>query len=246
MEQGKAHASRPADRDPGPFEELDWPTQLQAHVVRPATRGDPRPRLHGYDVLGDLARHYGLADQVLLTLTGELPTRAQARAFEVALMAWAPIPISEAPAHAAAIARLSGTPTRGLLGLGATGLAEQARDVVARHRDLLRLVEQGSVQELPSALAARSQGDRDQVSLLRQALPEGFEVPGLDRDPALETALVLVLATCGLRRPWQMETALVMARLPALAAEAHAHKPGDIGSYPMNLPPFRYEEPGDA
>lgn len=245
MEKSKARSSKPAVGDPGPFEELDWPAQLQAHVVCPATEEDPRPTLHGYDVLGDLARHYGLADQMLLALTGELPTQVQARAFEVALMVWAPIPISEAPVHAAVLARLSGTPTRGLLGLGATGLAEQARDVLARHGDLLRRMETGPLQDLPPELTARSDAERESVSLLRRALPEGFDAPGLDCAPSPETALLLVLAACGLRHSWQMETVLVLARLPALAAETRAHRPGDLASYPMNLPPFHYQEPNN-
>jgi len=242
MTEDSAHPSRPATEDQGPFEDLDWPTRLRAHVVQPA---EPRPRLHGYDVLGDLARHYGLADQVLLTLTGELPTEIEARALEVALMAWAPVPISEAPVHAAVITRISGAPTRGLLGLGAVGLAEQARDVVARHKRILRQVAEGSVPEIPSELAAHTKAEQAQISLFQQALPAPMETPWTGQNPRLETAVVLVLAACGLRQPWQMETALMLARLPALAAEAHAHRPGDIGSYPMNLPPFRYEEPAD-
>ncbi|MFI5302192.1 MAG: hypothetical protein ACHREM_29225, partial [Polyangiales bacterium] len=61
----------------GPVESQPWPTQLDAHVVTPGAR----PRMHGYDVEGELARSGSLAEIGLLATTGELPSAA-ARAAE--------------------------------------------------------------------------------------------------------------------------------------------------------------------
>ena len=80
----------------GPLDAAEWPEKLTARVV---TAG-ARPRLHGYDVEADLARHYSFTEMVLLSLTGNLPTAQEARAFDVALQFAAPVSVQEAPTHA--------------------------------------------------------------------------------------------------------------------------------------------------
>ena len=56
----------------------EWPDTLAAHVVDDC-EGAP-PRIHGYDVESDLARHYPFSTTVVLALTGELPDGARAAA----------------------------------------------------------------------------------------------------------------------------------------------------------------------
>ena len=85
----------------GPLDDVEWPKKLPAHVV---TAG-PAPRVHGYDVENDLARHYSFSDAIYLSLVGELPNDATSRAFEIALHFLAPVSAAEAPSHAAILAR---------------------------------------------------------------------------------------------------------------------------------------------
>jgi hypothetical protein len=53
----------------GPLEDAPFPEKLNARVVTPGAN----PRVHGYDVEGDLAAHYTSSETMLLCLTGELP-----------------------------------------------------------------------------------------------------------------------------------------------------------------------------
>ena len=101
-----------ANAPDGPFDVVPWPETLTARVVAPG----PAPRLHGYDTERDLAPHYGLAELTLLSLTGELPAPPQARGFEVATTFVAPIAVSEAPSHAAVLARLCSGSDSAVLG----------------------------------------------------------------------------------------------------------------------------------
>ncbi len=221
----------------GPMEEVPWPEKLTARVVTPGAR----PRLHGYDVEGDLARHYSFAETVLLAFTGEPPDEARGRAFETALIFLSPISIAEAPTHAAAIARLAGSGASGVLATGAIGLAEQARFIVEDHEELLQVL-RDPMRVLPDRYKARSDRDRETIQRLRSALPSSLRVPLLDADPAPMPALLGVLFACGLTRPEWLETAMVIARLAALFSEAFAMKPGRLEEYPMDLPSFRFSE----
>lgn len=73
----------------GPLESQRWPDQLDALAVTPLGS----PRLFGYDVDSDLARHVGFADIVFLAVTGDLPTEARSRGFELALTMLAPMSV---------------------------------------------------------------------------------------------------------------------------------------------------------
>jgi hypothetical protein len=222
----------------GPFDVVPWPDTLTARVVTPG----PAPRLHGYDTERDLAPHCGLAELTLLSLTGDLPTPAQARGFEIATTFLAPIVVSEAPSHAAVLARLCSGSDSAVLGTASIALAEQARcalaDLAADWAWLVR--PEGPV---PPALRCASDQERDRVALLREALrPSGLSVPALERDLARIPAVVAVLVACGLVAPHHVACAWVLARLPVAFAEAMAERPGNLREYPWHLPPFRYEE----
>lgn len=115
---------------PTPFSQNPWPSKLTARVVSPGAD----PRIHGYAVQDDLARHYRFSDVIYLSLTGELPTDAQSRMFEQVLIRLSPISVGEAPSHAASLARVCDGSNSAVIGTGAMALAEQARFVVSEHR----------------------------------------------------------------------------------------------------------------
>jgi hypothetical protein len=101
-------------------------------VVTPGSE----PRVHGYDVERDLARHYRFSDVTLLALVGRLPSDEQFEAFDAAMSFLAPLPITEAPTHAAVLARICGAQSSGVIGAAAVALAER-REAVGRLRAAL-------------------------------------------------------------------------------------------------------------
>jgi hypothetical protein len=222
----------------GPFDAAPWPEVITARVV---TAG-ARPRLHGYDCEGDLATGTTCGERVILALTGELPSRAQARAFDVVTSFLAPVAVNEAPTHAAVLARLCSGSTSSIVATAALALAEQARSAVASLAPhwpwLVRA--QG---DAPADLKASGEDDTASVVRLREALrPSGLVVAALERDLGRGAAVVATLIACGLLEPDQVEAAWVVTRLPVAFAEAMADKPGNLRAYPWHLPPFRYEE----
>lgn len=219
-----------------------WPERLSAHVVHDGDGGPPR--IHGYDVEADLARHYPFSATVVLALTGELPDDARVAALDVALQFLAPVPVAQAPAHAAVLARVSGARTASVVAVGALGLCEQARDLLARHAETLAWLDGGASGEPPASARPANPDDDAATARLRSALsPSGLLVPALSHALAREAACLAVLHACGLGRPEQIETTVVLAGLPCVAAEAFAYGYGRIRDYPTNLPRFEHEEP---
>jgi hypothetical protein len=211
-------------RRPGPLDDFDWPDKITARVVSPG----PRPRIHGYDVEGDLARHYSFADTVLLALTGELPSEAQVTAFDVVMQFLAPAPVNEGPAHAAVIVRICNVLTSAIVGTAAVTLGEQARAIV----------------EGEQAARAETPEERASVERLRGALRgRGVLVPTIEYDIGRTAALIATLRFAGLERAEQIEAAFVLARLPAAVAEAFATPSHSYREYPVDLPAVRYTEP---
>lgn len=221
----------------GPLDGADWPEKLTARVVTPG----PCPRVHGYDVEGDLARHYSFAETVLLSLTGDLPTTGQARAFDVALQFAAPALVQEAPVHATLLARICMASTSQMQGVAVIALAEQARVLVAEHRGWIELLA-GPLADAPAELLAKSDEERDSVVRLRRALRGTVAVPALVHDLGRPAALLAALYASGLRTAETMECALVLARLPVAMAEALATPAGSHRDYPVLLPPIAYTQ----
>jgi hypothetical protein len=210
---------------------------LRANVVTPG----PEPRLHGYDVERDLARHYHFSDVSLLALSGELPSDEKLAAFDTAMSFLAPLSVAEAPTHAAIIARLCGATSPGVLGVGVVALAERAHDIVSGSASLLRWL---ASPEQPLDPACLCESDRGAVDRLRDTLAgRGVRVGALDQPLSRQSALLAVLWYAGLTRPAQMEAALVLASLASVVAEAHTHEVASFRTYPMQLPPFEYEDP---
>ena len=243
---GQAAGADRSGEAAGPIERARLQERLAAHVVTPG----PHPRIHGYDVEGDLAHHYGFAEQMLLTLTGVAPERAVGQAFEVALAFLAPTSVAQAPAHAAVLARLIGPPDVSVVATGAVVLHEQAQDALRRHRALLAWLATPERERPPAPPGdAPTPIDAAAVARLRDALvargamiPPALEAQRL----TLEGALLLVLHACGLTRPEGLLTAWTLAGLPAVVAEGFAVRPGSFQDYPMTLPPFEYRDPDPA
>lgn len=224
----------------GPIEDRNWPEKLTARVI---DRADGAPRLHGFDVQSDLARHYTFAETLLIALTAEAPDAATGKAFEVAMTFTSPTSIAEAPAHAATLARICGARTSGILAVTATTLAEQARSLCDDIEPAIPRLLIGSLNGMASKLAARDEAERAAVGRLRVALGDYVRrVPSIGYDLRLDVALVAVLLACGLRRREQIEAAICIARLAPAYAEATAATPGDHRSYPLDLPNFVYAE----
>lgn len=224
--------------EPGPIEAGNWPDKLKAHVVTPGHQ----PRIHGYDVEQDLSRHYSFLEISYLALTGNLGTREQIRILEIALCYLAPVPVAEAPAHVAALTRLSGNSATSALAVGALTLAEQARDQIESQREILAWLDDPHGPP-PSGFEPRQDEERSAVERLREIIRRSeIQLPVLDHDLGRSAALTAMLFHAGLQQPEQLETFLVLSRLPCVTAEALAVKPGSFNAYPMRLPDFVYEE----
>jgi hypothetical protein len=222
----------------GPLEGTGaFPERLTARVVTPGHR----PRVHGYDVEGDLAKHYTHSDLLFLSLTGDLPDTAASAAFSVALVFLSPVSIAHASTHGASLARLCGATTSAVLGVAAIGLAEQARMLVAEHRDLLRWLD-ASEGELPAEFRTQDEREREAVDRLVDAVTRtGFQSPVLRAFPTRDAALLILLHSLGFRRTSQLEAVVVAARLPSTMAEALAGKAVNFNGYPINLPRYEYD-----
>jgi hypothetical protein len=228
----------PRRRPNGPIEDQSFPTQIEAHVITPG----PDPHLHGFSVEGDLARHYRFPELVQLALTGAPPDEARGRAFDIALQFLAPLAIAEAPTHAAALARLCGARTSSIVAVACIVLAERARHVIAQHDQLLTSLETAGA-EVPAPYRAGGSDDAACIDRLRLALSSaGVEVPGLVPGLTRWAALFMTLHFAGLRRPEQLEAALVTASLAPTLAEAISHAPKSFTRYPIDVPAYIYEE----
>jgi hypothetical protein len=222
---------------PGPIDLDPAPATLAAWVVTPGAE----PRVHGYDVESDLARHYGFHETVFLALTGELPAEGVGPALAVAATFAAPLSVAEAPAHAAVLLQVCGTQPRSVVATAGVALAEQAQQMVDDHRPFLAWL--GAPQGPPPAVAHGDEADRAAVRRLGEALHGmPLAVPALGLGLSRTAAVLAVLHACGLSRPDALVAFWVWARLPFAAAEGLAWKAGAIRDYPVRLPRFRYEE----
>lgn len=225
-------------RRPGPFDDATWPSKLTARVVTPGES----PRIHGYDVEEDLARHYGPSATTLLALVGELPSDERARAFDVATSFLSPAPVNEGPAHATVIVRICNVSTSAIVATAALALGEQARVLIEEHAGWLRCLDTGSAAS-PGEWVARDASDRRSVERLRAALDgTGVSVPMVNLDIGRTPALLAVLHFAGLRSADRMVAAIVMARLPVAVAEGLATPTHTYKDYAVELPPIRYSE----
>jgi len=222
----------------GPLEAASFPEKLNGRVVTPGAR----PRLHGYDVEGDLAVHYGTAELLFLSLTGELPARDAAKLLETALAFLAPVSVAHASTHSAVLARLCGAATSTTIGTAAIGLGEQARVLLDEHVTLLAWLEKPT-DALPAEYRTTDPAERASVERLATALEKnGVALAVLGLEPTRSAALLCALHAAGLTSREQLEAAVVLSRLPTVLAEAFRETVANFRTYPTNLPLFQYEE----
>ncbi len=225
-------------RPPGPIEAAMWPSELTAHVMTPGHD----PRLHGYSVERDLARHGGFSETLLLALRGELPSASECHAAELALMFLAPLPVSEAPTHAAVLGRVCGARSSAILGIAAVALAERARHTLERYAPVLTWLD-APAGPYPTEFTAASAAERESVARLADLIqPAAADLAVFQHDPDRAAAVLAVLHFAGLRRREQLEPMFVIASLAPAMAEAFAREPGSFQQYPMQLPAFEYTE----
>ncbi len=222
--------------DVSPLDRISAQDKLVANVVDDG----PVPRIHGYAVHDDLARHYSFGESMLLTITGRPPSAEAGRAFEAALIFASPVSIAEAPAHATRLAHTVNSDEAGKVAVAATALTEQTRWLLDRHHEVIAWLE-GRRQDFPDDARSADPGVRRQVDALRGAVGlDMSSTPVFDEEPALWPALLAVLWGCGLRSPRHLLLALVQARLTTTVIEACSVPPADLKGYPVNLPRFRY------
>ena len=230
-------ASDPEPRS-GPFDDHTWPEKLTARVVTPGAR----PRLHGYDIEGDLALHYPWHASVLLSLVGELPNDSTARLFDVTLHFLGAISVAEAPSHAAVLARICDASTAAMSGIAMLALGEHARFLVGRYRPWVEWL-RSPLGEIPHVARGVSDDERTTVDRLRTVTAAtGIAVAGLERGIDRSAALLACLFHCGLTCDEQLEVAIALARFPLVMAEALSTPPRTFKDYPVTLPKIRYEE----
>ena len=209
----------------GPAYQLDTTDRLIGRVVTPGAE----PRMHGFDVERDLAKSFGFGEVILTALTGEEPDALRGRAFEAAMIFASAISVAEAPAHAALLARICGSPAASLIGAASITAAERARGIVEANRDLI-----GGAQPPASDDPSRTR--------LAEAIGEG--APECLSQPMARTAAILsVLMWCGLKTEETLIAALTIAALPASIAEGLAARPLAFAEYPLRLPELEYVEP---
>lgn len=223
----------------GPFEEGSWPDRLRASAVAPG----PPPRLYGYDIERDLARHYGLAEVMLLALTGTAPDEATGKAFEIALIFASACPINEAPTHGAALSRVMGAPVANALQAGCVIGCEAAHKTVADHQELLAWLAGDRVEPLPDGARATTPRDTEGAEALRRALATAATSAAPPEGASRAAAIICVLWACGLRSDDALVAALSWAKVVSIAAEAVANRRGELTNLPNRLPDFRYVAP---
>lgn len=224
----------------GPLESRPWPKTLEAAAVEPG----PVPRLHGYAVDGDLARHYGFSDVLWLALMGELPSPPVGALFGRLLVALLPLSVAESPVHAATLAATCGARPSGVMAVSGLALAEHAAETLSA---VLPAFTDRSV-ALASEHRASSSEERRFVEELEEEVRRAVEPADVPvvfaQRPSRDVALLAALWACGVRRPSTLQLMVAYARLPSALAEAAARKPLGFAQYPtVDAPPFVYEAP---
>lgn len=221
---------------PGALDDTPWPEQLQARVVETGAADD---RMHGFAVLGDLAKHYRFSDVIYVALVGETPDARASALFELALAAFATPSVGEAPAHLAVLTKLSGAPLASALGAGLVVAADEAQAIAAAHAPLLAWC--GSPTD---PLPAEMRGDDAAwvATLIDAVARTGPALASLRPEMSRDAARVALLHAAGLRRVEQIQAAIVAARIGGIAAEAMATGPEHLGQYPVKVPAYRYVE----
>lgn len=224
----------------GPFDREAWPERLTARVVSPG----PEPRIHGYAVAADLARHAGIADVAWLTVRGELPSAEQRAAFEVAIVLLTPVHLGQAASHAAYLSRIGGATTPATVAIGAVGLGELSRHERTELEPWQAWLAGGAIGEVPDCARAH---DASPDALAAQRWLDGQlrtwlgPRAGLPATPLTRVACAhAILHQLGLTDPLALDALTTWARLLAVTAEAAFARIGGVRQYPARLPDYQY------
>lgn len=223
---------------PGAFESTTWPDKLLARAVDEQSGA---VRLHGYDVVRDLAVHYRHSDVVYLAVTGRLPDEAQSWLVHVASVSLSTVGINEAPAHIGHLARLCGATIASIFGATALAAADAAQRFASEYRDLQPWIARGAPAPVPYAAAAESEATyvQSMVTTARRHATVPANVERLNRR-ASEVAL---LVCAGVETAEHLEALLAWALSSGAISEALLTIPGEFNRYPAVLPEFRYVAP---
>jgi len=221
------------------MDDMEWPAQLIARAIEPDAADD---HLHGYAVLGDLAKHVSFADTIYLALTGELPDTRAAALFGLALFSFATPSVGEAPTHLAIVTRLTSGPFASALGAGLATAADAARHLMSTHAELLPWLDTPT-----DVLPDVASGARDPwvATLIERVTSIDANVDRLRAEMTKDAARIALLHVAGLRARDQMIAAIVAASVAGIAAETLATGPQHLGIYPVNVPKFEYVEDED-
>jgi hypothetical protein len=224
-------------KPPGPsaFDDMTWPEHLLARAIEPDPVDD---RLHGYAVLGDLARHRSFSDLLFLAVVGELPDPRSAALFALSLCTFATPSVAEAPTHAAVLTRLAGAPVSSALGAGLVAAADQARHLLVQHASLLVWLETPT-ETVPASGTQDPAWMETLITAVKKIDPDANH---LQLDMSRDAGRIALMYMAGIRAADQMVAVMVAARVCGIAAEALATGPQHLGQYPVTLPPFRYVE----
>lgn len=226
----------------GLLDRVAFPPRLVAHVVEPAED----PRIHGYAVADDLARHAGFLDVGWLALTGELPTDAEREALGAALILLAPLHVGESPAHAGVLARIAGAPDEVVPAIVAVALGQRIAAELRTFAPLFAWLRAPAGAPPAVALVADpSPGQRERHARLVADAARWFgPADGLPPDHVLtrEAAAYALLHRLGVADPPRLHALVTWARLPVVLAEAARAPLGGVLDYPANLPAYRYVE----
>jgi hypothetical protein len=137
------------------------------------------------------------------------------------------------------LGRLCGATLASSVGAGVIVLADQAREIVHQHAELVAWLAAPTT-ETPAC----ARGDAGPwLATLRDALASvGVACTAIRTDMSRPAAQIALLFSAGFRTTEHLEAAIVTSRLPGLLAEALVTGPQDLGTYPVKLPPFHYVE----
>jgi hypothetical protein len=223
--------------------ESDWfshprfATQLEARVVD--TSGE-EPRIHGFGVRSDLARHFSFADVIALSLTGVEPSERASDALRRALVVLSPTDVGSAPAHLGVLVHLVSRDYASSVASASALLAERAAATLAERAELLQALREGREPAATASQLEAANAEGEEVAGLFAQCSDFAQTPWFARLDATSAALV-VLFECGLVENWQLQSALFLAWCPCTMAELGTRGSDPIESYPINLPKFRYE-----
>lgn len=224
----------------GPIDDFPAVDVYAARVITPSGE-----RVHGYHVEEDLIENYSFAELLSTMLTGTPPSEADGTALSVLFSYASTVLPGAVPCHAAGLSRLMGARSTAVLATACLALAEQARELVEAHGELLAWLDtrQGAAPQT----GVPTDADRESVARLQRRLQAvGVESDIFSFGLTRTATIFALLHQCGIKRAEHLQTIMVMCRLAPVMAEALAVTPLAFSTYPLKLPHFQYTGDGDA